>query len=246
MAYTVNQSGSESCPVRPAPMRRALGHHSVRRWAVCVAALLAVDACSASDSVTGTSVSGAAADSGRSAVGLHASVARVGELRWSAAVRVARRAARLRRSDRADDLPRPRHVPCQRPRGQDRHADHQPRRARRVRCRLPRRRRPLQRRDQPPLRRRVVGSARRRPDRTARVRHGARRAVPHRRPRSGRPGGRATLERGARDDAAACTRAQTARSSTTSAPTTRSETSRPSASPSAASRSPTSGSPTAP
>ena len=62
MAYIVNQSGSESFPVRPAPMRRALGHHSVRRWAVCVAALLTVNACSASDSVTSTSVSGAAAD----------------------------------------------------------------------------------------------------------------------------------------------------------------------------------------
>ena len=50
-------------------MRRALGHRSIRRWAVCVAALLTVNACSASDSVTSTSVSGAAADMNEAPLG---------------------------------------------------------------------------------------------------------------------------------------------------------------------------------
>ena len=134
----------------------------------------------------------------------------------SPAVRLARGAARLRRPDRARCL-RPRHVPRERPRGQDRRADHQPRRTRNP-VSTSSGRRPLQRRDQPPLRRRVVGSARRRPDRAPRVRHGARRAVPH-------------IDLAPVDAAGAATSARhvttpppaprpTARSSSTSAPTT--------------------------
>ena len=50
-------------------MRRALAHRSVRWWAVCVAALLTVNACSAGDPAIDISVAAAAADTDEEPLG---------------------------------------------------------------------------------------------------------------------------------------------------------------------------------
>ena len=117
-----------------------------------------------------------------------AGTASLGALRWPPAMRLPRRPRRPRRPHRCHGQPVVGSPPGNGPGRQNRHTHHQPRRTRRVRRRVPRQRRNLQRRDQPTIRHRLLGSPRRRRHRSTAMRLGILRHLPLHRPRPSRRG----------------------------------------------------------